>query len=326
MRNLLLALTLVLAPPAWAAQSVGPPAAAVTITIATSFPGAVWAVPAARGRYPVLIVLGGSEGGSSTARDMAPRFAALGYATLGLPYYNPGWDPKDATPGLPSAFVDIPVDRLSQVRRWIAAQPQADARRIGIWGASKGAEFALIAATRYPWIKAVAAIVPTDVVWEGWGTDGPPRASFAWDGKGLPFQPYSGMTAELAKTAKGEMMDLRKVHDAGRRNFPDRLAAARIPVEHYRGALLVAGGDLDRIWPSSEMTRNIAAARARAGLRTVSLTFPDAGHAIAGAPGKTNPNWTALGGTAEGVKAARAKTWAATLALFEQALRPVRRP
>ncbi|MDT7933069.1 MAG: acyl-CoA thioester hydrolase/BAAT C-terminal domain-containing protein [Sphingomonadaceae bacterium] len=94
------------------------------------------------------------------------------------------------------------------MREWLKAQPEADANRIGLWGASKGAEFALIAASRYDWVKAVVAVVPSDVVWEGWGGSGPATASFAFDGRPLAFEPYVGMDAELAKVAKGEPMDL----------------------------------------------------------------------------------------------------------------------
>ena len=88
-------------------------------------------------------------------------------------------------PGLPTSFTEIPVDRLVEVRAWLAQQPGVDAERIGIWGASKGAEFALIAASHYNWINAVAAIVPSDLVWEGWGAAGPSRSSFSFGGK--PF-------------------------------------------------------------------------------------------------------------------------------------------
>ena len=58
-------------------------------------------------------------------------------------------------------------------------------------GTSKGAELALLAAVRMPWIKALVALVPTDVVWEGWGLGVSPgqRTTFAWQGNALPFVP-----------------------------------------------------------------------------------------------------------------------------------------
>ena len=307
---------------------------AVVIEPVAAFPGAVFAHPPGPGRRPALIVLGGSEGGSGTARSFAPLFAARGYAVLGLPYYAPAYDPSTRIPGLPATFTDIPVDRLETARDWLAARADVDADRIGVWGASKGAEFALIAATRFPWIKAVvavvpsdvvwevAAVVPTDVVWEGWGRPGPPTASFAWRGTPLPFAPYEGMDVQLARAAKGEGMELRPVHDAGRRLHPDRLAAARIPVERFRGPLVLVGGGEDRIWPSAEMAQAVAATRRAAGLPTVIVVEAKAGHALGGPGYDPATPLAALGGEPEAIARARRLGWKATLETFDRALRP----
>lgn len=97
-------------------------------------------------------------------------FAALGYSVLGLPYDDPGYDPAGKIAGLPRAFVNIPVDCLRAPRDWLAKRPEVDPQRVGIWGASKRAEFAMIASTRFDWVKAVVAVVAVvagDVVCEG---------------------------------------------------------------------------------------------------------------------------------------------------------------
>lgn len=299
-----------------------PDPAGVRVSTDTPFPGAVWARPTGPGRHPVVIVLGGSEGGSSTAREVAPLFAARGYATLGLPYYDPGYDPTDRVAGLPHSFTNIPVDRLTAVRAWLATRADADVDRLGIWGVSKGAEFALIAASHYAWINAIVAVVPTDVVWEGWGGTGPTTASFAFDGKPLAFQPYGGMDVELAKAARGEAMDLRRAHLAGRAAYPDRLAAARIPIERFKGALLLVAGGHDQIWPSAEMAANIVAARRTADLTTERVSVPNANHFL-GSPG-TEPVDDSVSPGADAVTIAhtRAAAWAATFTLFDQVLRP----
>ena len=299
-----------------------PDPAGLRVSTDTPFPGAVWARPTGLGHHPVVIVLGGSEGGSSTARDVAPLFAARGYATLGLPYYDPGYDSSDRVAGLPHSFTDIPVDRLAAVRAWLATRADADVDRLGIWGASKGAEFALIAASHYPWISAVVAVVPSDVVWEGWGGTGPTTASFAIDGKPLAFQPYGGMDIELAKAARGEAMDLRRAHLSGRAAYPNRLAAARIPIERFKGALLlVAGGD-DQIWPSAEMAANIVTARRSADLTTELISASKANHFL-GSPG-TQPvdDSVTPGASGAAIAHTRAAAWQATFALFDHALNP----
>jgi hypothetical protein len=81
------------------------------------FPGAVLVQPLTqRGRLPVVIVLGGSEGGTFTANTTSPMLAAQGFAVLGLPYYAPAFNPADKIPGLPTSFTEIPADRLLAVK------------------------------------------------------------------------------------------------------------------------------------------------------------------------------------------------------------------
>ncbi len=324
------------------AAAVGAPALAATVvTLRASdpavvvdsvpgFPGAVFAyLPTAPGAppRPALIVLGGSEGGAAAARADAPRFASYGYAVLGLPYYSPGQDDaKREIPALPRSFVNIAVDRLEAARAWLARRPDVDVKRLGLYGVSKGAEFTLLAASRYPWVAAAAAIVPSDVVWEGWGADagGAGKASsFAVRGRPLPFVPYGDMDSTFARIGRGEPIGIRAMHDAGRRAHPARAAVARIPVERYRGPLLVAGAGDDHVWASGQMAQAVAERRAEHGLATTLLVFPEAGHALSGdgwAP--TTGSERSLGGTAAATAGAQRATWAATLAFFARALQP----
>jgi dienelactone hydrolase len=301
-----------------------------------ALPGAVYAhLPtSAPTRRPALILLGGSEGGRRIVRD-APVYASRGYAVLALPYYSPpGWGPNGPTPAelpeLPAAFADIPLERLEAAREWLAAQPEVDASRIGIVGTSKGAEFALLAAVRMPWLKAVVALVPSDVVWEGWGPGvAPGRASsFSWRGQGLPFVPYKDFEKELAGFATGAEVRIRRPQDAGRAANPERVAAARIPVEDIAAPVFVAGADDDQVWDSGGMARNIAAARSRAGRETVTLVFRDAGHAL-GSPGtwpttQYNAGPSKAGGNPEADARAQAQVWAAQFEFLGRVLGPPR--
>ena len=265
-----------------ATASLVDPATLIETTDVPDFVGARLYRPQGKRRLPVIILLGGSEGGSSFGRRMGPQMAMLGYAALALPYYNPSWN-NEELPGLPTAFVDVPVDRLDAVYRWINGRPDLDHRRIGIYGVSKGGEFAMIAASRYRWLRAVIGIVPSDVVWEGWGqpASGGTRSSFSWRGRPLPFTPYFDIGPTIAALARGERASLAFAHAQGRRNAPNQAAAARIPVERFTGAMLVAGGDRDRIWPSGAMVQAITERRADAGRETIALVYPEAGHGLA---------------------------------------------
>ena len=269
------------------AAEPGPPVSANEIAVGESLPYAFFASPEGAGPHPAVILLGGSEGGDRSARDFAPRFLEEGYAVLGLPYYSPAYfGQEQQLPGMERAFSSIPLDMLETARDWLRARADVRADAIGIYGVSKGAEFALAGASRIEGFAAVVAIVPSDVIWEGWGPgtkEGEP-SSFSWRGEALPFVPYLGMQAEFAKYADPEaVVRLRTPHDAGRAANPDRVPAARIRVEEIDEPVLVAGGHEDNVWDSGAMTQNIAERRAEAGgLETVALVYPEAAHALSG--------------------------------------------
>lgn len=303
---------------------------------AAPFPGAQFAHLPGAGKRPALILLGGSEGGSMITRD-APVFASRGYAVLALPYYSPpgsgatGPTPAEL-PGLPGAFADIPIERLEQAREWLAQQPEVDASRIGVVGTSKGAEFALLAAIRMPWIKAVVAIVPTDVVWEGWGPGIAvgQRSGFAWKGQPLPFVPYQDFDKEFAGFATGADVKIRRPQDAGRAAHPERVAPARIPVETIAAPVLVAGAHDDQVWDSGSMAQNIADSRSKAGRTTVALVYRDAGHALGGTGWGPTTQYNAgpskIGGTPAATARAQAEVFVRTFEFLAQSLGPVAAP
>jgi len=273
---------------------------------------------------PVVVILHGAEGGDRAGRRFGPILARQGYAAVSLPYYSPNWGqygPPPEFPDLPGSFIDIRVDQLARLRETLRSVPGLDVERFALFAGSKGSEFALIAATRYPWIDAVVAYAPSDLVWEGWGVETleaeGTRSSFSFDGRPLPFMPYRGFVAGLQQ---GQNADLRAIHENGFADHPDRAAAARIPAEAYRGALLLVAGDEDRLWNSGRMARNIVASRRAAGLTTEALLYPEAGHDLAGDGGpREDPRG---GGTPAANAAARADAWPKVLAFLARALRP----
>jgi len=299
---------------------------------AAPFPGARFFVePGSPGtRRPALILLGGSEGGSLILRD-GPVWASRGYAVLALPYYSPpGWGPNGPTPAelpaLPAAFADIPVERLQQARDWLVQQTEVDATRIGVMGTSKGAEFALLAGTKMPWIRAIVAVVPSDVVWEGWGPGVVPgtRSSFAWQGEPFPFVPYKDFDKEFAGFQTGAEVKIRRPQDAGRAANPGRVPAARIPVERIAAPVLVIGGHDDQVWDSGGMAEAIVAARKAAGRVTEAVIDREAGHFLGG-PGwnpttQYNTGLSKNGGTPVANARTQARAWAATMDFLKRHL------
>jgi dienelactone hydrolase len=291
------------------------------------FPKALFAsLPTKAGeKRPAVILLGGSEGGSMITR-FAAELASHGFAVIAVPYYSPPQWPsqKQEIESLPAAFADIPIERLNQVRDWLKTRADVDASRIAIHGTSKGAEFAALAATYLEWPTAIVAVVPTDVVWEGWGPNVEPgkRASFSFNGKPFAFTPYLEFGEEFMGFQTGEAVRIRRPQDKGRAANPAAAAKARIPIERYKGAVALVAGQEDQVWNSGMMAHNIAERRAEAAANapkgsqigeTLSLVYVDAGHAIGGNGFQPTTQYDAgpskMGGTPEGNAFAQWDQW-----------------
>lgn len=266
-------------------RSVAPPGLHTQLVAEGRINGA-FAAPADGKRHPVVILLHGSEGGDRDgARVLAERFAGQGFAAFALNYF--AWDLKSLD-GVPNAHVNQPIELIGAVRDWIAKRPEADISRIGLYGHSKGAEYAEAAAVYLPWIQAVAACVPTDVVWQGygigdernrtnpWGDPPTQYSSFSWKAKPLPYVPLEGdRTGYYNNTA---------FYEAKRAEHSKRAKAARIPVERARASFLWLGGGRDAVWASGAMARALDRRMdsAGAGDRSELYLYETAGHDICG--------------------------------------------
>jgi len=255
---------------------------------------------AGKGPHPAVLLLGGSEGG--LAKDVqaeALLLQAQGFSTLHLAYHN--------APGKSAKLVNIPLEEFYRGLDWLKRQADVDASRLAILGYSKGAEAGLLVATRYPGIRAAALGMPSSVVWDGmsaanymlgsfsssWSENGKPIAHLAykgWPGRGGPMPVFVNGLKELYRNPK-----------------------AAIPVEKYKGKLMLICGEADKLWPSCPMTDQIVlrAKEADAPLPIV-LRYKAAGHGVMGAP-ITEPDqakwFSKLGGTEDGNRAARADSW-----------------
>src|ERR1700733_7391818 len=184
-------------------------------------------IPAGRGPHPVVIVLSGSGGGFDL--DKAAVLSRHGFATLALAYFG--------IPPLPTWLHRIPLEHFEAALGWLAAQPEIDAQRIGVLGISRGAELALLLATKFPAIHAVAAYAPSNVAWAAGGRDkatGEIIPSWTWQGSPVPFAPlplrgFMWRSAIPVAALRRRVM-FRNLFRAGLRNR-EAIERASIPVE-----------------------------------------------------------------------------------------------
>ena len=291
------------------------------VVIADRLVGA-FAAPAGVLHAPVVIALHGSEGGDTVSnKELATRFAARGYAAFAVSYVAYPW--TGGLPGVPGAFDSIEVATLDRARAWLGAQPEADTSRTALWGVSKGGEFAMVAAARRRWPRAIIGCVPSDVMWAGFGRApavGEVLASWSDNGRRLPAIPYDNYDDVFAGRATA-----RQVHDRSRNAHHAETTEARIPIEDATAPLLLLGSTDDETWASGVMVRTLALTRFRdrAHASVESHVYADAGHGICG----TGTTPAAVYDAAEtriavGTAHASADAWIRTIAFLRRVLPP----
>jgi hypothetical protein len=263
--------------------------------------------PDGPGPFPAVLALGGSDGG--TPEYFLELLVRDGFACLALPY----WGTRDTQ----MTFTEIPLERVERGLRWLAAHPRVRTQngRVGLIGASRGGELALITAAAFPnLVGPVVAYTPSSVAWVGIDMSPPPGttlSSWTHHGEPLPFVPFPRGAAP-AQTDRG--LSLLPMFEAGLADA-DAVQRAAIAIERANGpVLLVSGGD-DQVWPAGRMCEQLVE-RMRQNGRTrdvVHLHFRQAGHMLFP---YTRPSDTeipampaALGGSPEADAAAHRVAW-----------------
>jgi hypothetical protein len=184
---------------------------------------------------------------------------------------------------------------------------------IVVLGGSKGAELALLAASRNASIRAVVALAPSSVVYQSI-TNGRIRSS-SWTAGGQELA-YAGYVESDAFTKSHRLVDL----------YAPTLAAAppeaAIPIERIHGPILLIAGKDDQLWPSAAMAQQIVdrAKRTRFAPRVVDLTIANAGHHVANLPNRPTGDSVRLGGTAAGLASAQLQSWRAIVGFLDEVL------
>jgi len=279
-----------------------------------------------RRRVPAIIALGGSEGGSESATRTAMAFAHEGFAGLAVTYFG--------APGVPAMLREVPLEYFERALRFLENHEAIMPDRIGVMGASRGGELALLLGATFPELVAVVALVPSPYRW--CSIEGP--ASAAWTHRGVPL-PYLTAFPPLRVTA---MVDPpRKIiaatpafERALDRASDQALAAALSPIERTTGPILLASGDDDQVWPSTRMAQvavaHLAHHASRDRTRDECLVYPHAGHGATSMPGEPTTvtasfhplagMWFERGGTPAGNARAQRDAWTRVLAFCRRHL------
>jgi dienelactone hydrolase len=274
---------------------------------------------------PIVIVLSGSGGGLDL--DKAAVLSRHGFATLALAYFG--------VPPLPEWLHRIPLDYFEAALSWLAAQPGIDMQRSGILGVSRGAELALLLASRLPQIRAVVAYAPSSVAWSSGGHDhstGEIIPCWTWRGEPITFAPLPlrnfMVRSAIPVVALRRPVMFRNLFRAGLRNRV-AIASAAIPVEQIAGPILLVSSGDDHVWPAAEMSERIVKRLKHHGSRykVDHLHYPRAGHMLrypflpTTSRQSRNPHLHnarfSFGGTAEADAEAQRDSWRRAISFFQ---------
>jgi len=103
-----------------------------------------------------IIVVAGS--GIGKDNGTTKRLSHMGYNVLSLAYYDQGDNPY-----VPETLELVPLEYFNAPKVWLVERSNG----VVLFGLSKGAELALVLASYDPDYKAVIALAPSKVVWQG---------------------------------------------------------------------------------------------------------------------------------------------------------------
>ena len=276
MKNLLIFLSFVL-PRTVTAQTYP------VVQIKNPFNGsAVYSSTSTEKRTSVL-KLHGSEGGSDAYGNIeGSTLAAMGLTVMNYCYFdcNRGLvDPRQTLKNVELATLFIAIE-------WLRSQPNSNGKVI-VYGASRGAELALILASLATEFKikidGVIAHAPSDKYNGAYNWNWSNQA--CWICKLWPKQcgPQTPKTDFIWNYSCGEY-DLQLIYgpnSAWLLNGVPVPSKTRIQIEVYDGPLLITVGEKDDVWPV-EQTRRIEETLKAAEKKTNIHYFPNAGHGFFG--------------------------------------------
>lgn len=277
------------------------------------FVGTVY-YPPGEGQNPAVLALHGS--GGQPAHATARLLASHGFVVLALHYFD--WRGRHEI--LPRELVDVPLTFVEAAAGWLLDDSRVEGSRVGVWGASKGGEYALLAGARLDTVGPVVSVNGSGVVWQGF-SQGQTGERSSWSAEeAVPYVPYTDDRSVWDETPP---MELEPAYSASYREASQAdIDRATIGVESIDGkVLLVSSGD-DSMWDSVTL-QGIAADRLdRHGCVYEHLVYEDAGHAInhpyMPTTNRTQSKQFVMGGTQTGYARAEREYWPKAVETFER--------
>ncbi|MDO4622435.1 MAG: acyl-CoA thioester hydrolase/BAAT C-terminal domain-containing protein [Eubacteriales bacterium] len=186
----------------------------------------------------VVIVMSGSEGKTEHAEKVCWYLQDNGIPSLALGYFKT----KNSVKNLDR----IKLENIETAIQWLKMKGY---EKIGILGASKGAEYAAAAAIAYQELSCVILRTPSWFYSEGMIGKRPSGTScWSYGGKELPFTPYKTRKLPVLR----EFMKHKEYNTLTINEGKEIELESVIPVEKIQAPILMFSTKADTIWPSEE--------------------------------------------------------------------------
>ncbi|AFU68363.1 acyl-CoA thioester hydrolase/N-acetyltransferase [Psychroflexus torquis ATCC 700755] len=191
---------------------------------------------------PTLVLLPGS--GGNFQHRKAGYIASKGYNVLDLKYFG--------AKNLPENLENVPLEYLHNAINWLKNKPAVDSSKIALMGRSKGAEYALLYASKYNDVKALVSEVGSSVTWSSKRYI---KSPWSYNGKGVPKA--RGGIRYLKSTGGKAQVQLPYMLSAFEKT--KRIEKSSIKIENIKCPILLISGEDDLQWPSTMMSNRIKA-------------------------------------------------------------------
>lgn len=228
-------------------------------------------VPQEKKYEGMVIVFGGSEGSPNleTAQDLAEQ----GYETLAVFMFGRPHQPKN--------LVRVPLEQFEDVLDYAYHFIEKEAP-LTVFGASKGAEYALNLATKYEDIDQLILFAPSSYTFAGLDFQDY-GSSWTWKGKEVPYIDMQKASFDaffrniLFPAITQGPIGYTEVYDAAIL-MDEKAEDKRIKVEDVKAKILMLAGDEDKVWNSASMAAQIKEQQPEAEL----YVYHGAGHLFEG--------------------------------------------
>jgi dienelactone hydrolase len=187
-----------------------------------------------------LLWLGGSGSNLAINALIAAPLASRGFNVLAVPFFG--------EKGLPSQLSRIPLEYFERIFEWLGNDPRTAGQPVQIIGMSKGAEAALVLASRYPIIRRVALWAPHAYCFQGIAFKN--ESSWTYQGRDLPYIRLKNrwVFADMVRCMiQNEPFGYTHTFIKGLQEAQNR-DEARIRVEDARADLLIFTGKQCNMW------------------------------------------------------------------------------